>query len=513
MNLNHLRPGPAPKSIGNRKNEISFRPDNGFENLGIAPGLLKEISRLNFKTPTPVQNEAIPAGLKGDDIIAIAKTGSGKTIAYGVPMLQRLSKSKRGTGLVLVPTRELAVQVEEAIQSVSRTINIRSAVLIGGESMMLQLKALKKNPRIIIATPGRLIDHLERKTVDLAGVEVFILDEADRMLDMGFVPDIKKVMKSIPEKRQTMMFSATMPKEIEAIAGELMTDPTRIEIDRSGTTPAEVSHEMFFIQNQDKSRLLAVQLKQCEGPVLVFTRTKRMASRLTTKVKKMGFAAAEIHSNRSQGQRRHALEGFKRGKYRILIATDIAARGIDVSGIELVINYDMPANSEDYVHRIGRTGRAGKVGHAVSFANVAQRSSILSLERFMKAKLRVSALPILPSEKFLFQEAELLRVKEEPAEDEKPARRKYVKRHPIKPKDFKRSSSRKNPAERMESKKKDSGERKSKPKVSKPKKTKAVDSQNKDSKNESPFWLNFKKHQPPKRKSVGQGNRRKKRSK
>ncbi|MDH4035611.1 MAG: DEAD/DEAH box helicase, partial [candidate division Zixibacteria bacterium] len=327
---------------------------------------MKAIDRLNFERPTPIQKESIPIGIRGDDIIAVAQTGSGKTLAFGIPMLQRLSKSKRGTGLVVVPTRELALQVEESIHAVSGSVNIRSAVLIGGASMSVQRNVLKKNPRVIIATPGRLMDHLEKKTVDLSRVEVFVLDEADRMLDMGFIPDIKKIMKSIPDQRQTMLFSATMPKEIEAIAEKLMRAPTRIEIDRSGATPAEVSHEMFIINKQDKSRLLALQLKQCSGPVLVFTKTKWMAKKLTAKVNNMGFATAQIHSNRSQEQRRSALEGFRRGRYQILIATDIAARGIDVSGIELVVNYDMPANSEDYVHRIGRTGRAGKTGHAVS---------------------------------------------------------------------------------------------------------------------------------------------------
>jgi len=335
---------------------------------------------------------------------------------------------------------------------------------------------------------------------------------------MGFVPDIKKIMKSIPDNRQTMLFSATMPKEIEAIAEKLMENPTRIETDRSGTTPAEVSHEMFFIQNQDKGRLLAVQLKQCSGPVLVFTRTKRMASKLTAKVKKMGFATAEIHSDRTQGQRRHAMEGFKRGRYRILIATDIAARGIDVTGIELVVNYDMPANSEDYVHRIGRTGRAGKTGHAISFANIAQKGSIISLERFMKTKLTISALPTLPSEKLLLREAGRLKLKNEPSRDEKPSRRQFIKSHAVKRKDFKKSSSKKNAMERIESKlknfkKQDSNRQESKSEVSKPQNSQPADSNKKDSKNESSFWLNFKKHQPPKKKSVGQGSRRKRRAK
>ncbi|MEE9555457.1 MAG: DEAD/DEAH box helicase [candidate division Zixibacteria bacterium] len=411
--------------------------ENGFYSLGIAPSLLKEIDRFNFANPTPIQKEAIPAGIRGDDIIAIARTGSGKTIAYGVPMLQRLSKMKRGAGLVLVPTRELAIQVDEALRTLGRSIQTRSAVLIGGASISLQISALRRNPRIIIATPGRLMDHIERRTVNLSNTEVFVLDEADRMLDMGFIPDIKKIMKTIPDKRQTMLFSATMPKEIEVIARKLMEAPTRIEMDRSGTTPAEVSHEMFFIKNQDKRRLLAVQLKERSGPVLVFTRTKRMASKLTVQVKDMGFAAAEIHSDRSLMQRRRALDGFKRGKYRILIATDIAARGIDVSGIELVVNYDMPANSEDYVHRIGRTGRAGKTGHAISFANTDQKRSIRDIERFMKTKLAISTLPILPSEKRLLKEADLLNIQNESIEDEKPPKRNFSKDRSSKRKSFK----------------------------------------------------------------------------
>ncbi|MEW6411811.1 MAG: DEAD/DEAH box helicase [Candidatus Zixiibacteriota bacterium] len=412
----------------NKSNDdITGQSVDGFYDLDITPNLIKEIKRLGFTKPTPIQKEAIPAGITGTDIIALAQTGSGKTLAFGIPMLQRLSKMKRSTGLVLVPTRELAVQVEQALQSIGRTTHLRSVVLIGGASMSAQLNALRKNPRIIIATPGRLMDHIERKTVNLADIAVFILDEADRMLDMGFLPAIKKIMKSIPDKRQTMLFSATMPKEIEVIAEKLMENPVRIEVDRSGATPSEVSHETFFIRNQDKSRLLALQLQRCTGPVLVFTRTKRMASKLTDKMNSMGFAAAEIHSNRSLGQRQNALEGFKRGRYRVLIATDIAARGIDVCGIELVINYDMPANSEDYVHRIGRTGRAGKTGHAVSFATTEQRGSIRSLERFMKTKMAISALPTLPSETLLSKVADQSNLSQSSSSKRSSERRNFKK--------------------------------------------------------------------------------------
>ncbi len=433
-------------------------------------------------------------------------------------MLQRISKSKRGTGLVVVPTRELAIQVEESLQAISRPLNIRSAVLIGGASVSLQRNDLKKNPRIIIATPGRLMDHIERKTVDLSNVEVFVLDEADRMLDMGFIPDIKRIMKSIPDRRQTMLFSATMPKEIESIAEKLMEDPTRIEIDRSGATPAEVSHEMFVIGKKDKSRLLAVQLKRCNGLVLVFTKTKWMAKKLTATVNNMGFATAQIHSNRSQAQRRDALEGFKRGKYQILVATDIAARGIDVSGIELVVNYDMPANSEDYVHRIGRTGRAGKTGHAISFATADQKGSIRDIERFMKTELAISTLPTLPSERLLLEKADKSSLRSEPSKDGRPSKPKSSKDRSSNRREFKKSSPRKSAMKRTESKQRDFkredlNRQESKREVPRPKKSQSAKLNHGVSKDESPFWSDFKKRRPAKKESVGQGSRRKKRAK
>lgn len=506
------------ESRGTKKIETAKRPQEGFDDLGIMSTLIKAIDRLKFKVPTPIQKGAIPIGIQGDDIIAIAQTGSGKTLAFGIPMLQRLSKSKRGMGLVLVPTRELAIQVEDSLQAICQPLNIRSVVLIGGASMNVQRNVLRKNPRIIIATPGRMMDHIEKKTVDLSNVEVFVLDEADRMLDMGFVPDIKKIMKSIPDERQTMLFSATMPKPIEAIAAKFMEAPTRIEIDRSGATPSEVSHEIFFVGKQEKSRLLAVQLKQCSGPVLVFTKTKWMAKKLTAKVNQMGFATAQIHSNRSQEQRRSALEGFKRGRYQILIATDIAARGIDVSGIEMVINYDMPANSEDYVHRIGRTGRAGKSGHAVSFATTDQKATIRDIERFMKTELAISALPTLPSEKRLLSEQDQLIRKIEPSIDSKPAKRnpsgdRSSKRRDFKPSGPRRFTMKRTESKRVSPKREDSYRPESNQKVSKPTNSKPAKQKKKDPKPESAFWTNFKKHRPAKSKSTGQGSKRKRRAK
>ena len=373
-------------------------PAAGFTGLGIAPHLLDAIARLKFSEPTPIQKRSIPIGIEGKDVIAIAQTGTGKTLAFGVPMIQRLAQIK-GRGLILLPTRELAIQVDEALQSVGRHLGLRTAVLIGGTPLGPQRYALEKKPRVIIATPGRLIDFIEQRIINLSDIEILVLDEADRMLDMGFAPQINKILGLLPKKRQTMLFSATMPKEIVVIAQRHMELPVQVEIARSGTAAEKVTQEVFFVDRGAKSRLLEVLLQQYPGPVLTFTRTKHAAKNLTRQVKMMGHNAAEIHSNRSLGQRRDALEGFKSGKYRVLIATDIAARGIDVSGIELVINYDLPSNSEDYVHRIGRTARAGLAGRAISFATFDQRGEVRRIEQLIRTALPVIQLPQLPPER------------------------------------------------------------------------------------------------------------------
>lgn len=368
---------------------------NGFHGLGIAPRLLEAIDRLRFTKPTPIQARSIPVAIEGQDLIGIAQTGTGKTLAFGIPMLQRLAQVK-GCGLVLLPTRELAIQVDEALTELGRSFGLRTAVLIGGASMLVQRQHIQKKPHVIIATPGRLIDHLEQKTVQLHDVRILVLDEADRMLDMGFAPQIKKILAAVPRQRQTMLFSATMPKEIVAIAQQHMKLPISVEIARPGTTVDQVSQEVFFVAKEDKSRLLELLLGESHGPVLVFTRTKHLAKRLTRQVKSMGHQAAEIHSNRSLAQRRDALDGFKSGKYRVLVATDIAARGIDVTGIELVVNYDLPTQTEDYVHRIGRTARAGRTGRATSFATFDQRHDVKDIERLIQTSLAVKPLPDLP---------------------------------------------------------------------------------------------------------------------
>ncbi len=357
-----------------------------FDELGLAPLYLDILTSLKFTQPTPIQEQAIPTAVQGQDIIGIAQTGTGKTLAFGLPMIQRLSQGP-GRGLVILPTRELAYQVEESLQKFAPKAGIGIAVFIGGASMHQQRMMLKRNPRILIATPGRLLDHLQQRTITLKEVSILVLDEADRMLDMGFAPQINKILAHVPKKRQTMLFSATMPREILALAESQMSLPIRIEVAPAGTTASTVEQEVFIVKKEDKITLLRQILSEYKGSVLVFSRTKHGAKKLTRAVSDMHHRAAEIHANRTLAQRREALEGFKRGKYRVLIATDIAARGIDVTGIELVVNYDLPDNPEDYVHRIGRTGRAGKLGKALSFAHPDQSGDIKTIERLIRGTL------------------------------------------------------------------------------------------------------------------------------
>ena len=365
-----------------------------FYGLGIAPKILELLNRMKFKTPTPIQYKAIPIAIEGQDIVGVAQTGTGKTIAFGIPMVQRLAQGP-GRALVLVPTRELALQVDEAIHKFAQLLGIRSAVLIGGASMYNQIKMLRRNPRIIIATPGRLNDHLRQRTFRLNEFRILVLDEADRMLDMGFMPQIEEVLRNLPKERQTMLFSATIPEKIVRIATKYMKLPVSVEIARSGTAAKNVTQELFIINRENKNILLEKLLHQYRGAVLIFVRTKRGAARITRGIRSLGHNVAEIHSDRSLAQRREALDGFKTGKYRILVATDIAARGIDVKEIELVINYDLPDDSENYVHRIGRTGRASHEGRAVTFATPDQRGEVRDIERIMQKALPIVKHPEL----------------------------------------------------------------------------------------------------------------------
>ena len=368
---------------------------NAFDNLGIVPQLLAVLKRKAIATPTPIQHQSIPITIKGKDIMGIAQTGTGKTLAFGLPLVQRLNESA-GRALVLLPTRELALQVEETLNALGRAFNMRTAVLIGGESMYRQIQELRRHPRIIVATPGRLLDHLEQRQVQLNDIRILVLDEADRMLDMGFAPQLTRILKTVPRERQTMLFSATMPQEIVKLATTYMAQPVRVEVAPAGTT-ADVEQEIFIVRHEVKLLLLEKLLEEYAGTMLVFSRTKHGAKKITRVLRAMGHGAAEIHANRSQAQRREALDGFKSGKYRILVATDIAARGIDVSDIAVVINFDLPDNSGDYVHRIGRTGRAGKKGRAISFATPHQKNEIRTIERLIRKTLPVSKLPELPA--------------------------------------------------------------------------------------------------------------------
>ena len=367
--------------------------ENKFYGLGIAPGILAILKNLEFTQPTSIQEKSIPPAILGKDLIGIAETGTGKTLAFGIPMIQHVTQKKDRVGLVVLPTRELAMQVEEALKKIGQTLGIKTALLIGGPQMGRQITSLRNRPNIIIGTPGRIIDHLNRLTLTLTNVDILVLDEADRMLDMGFAPQLKKILHAVSVKRQTLLFSATMPNEIISIARTFMKLPLQIEIAPPGTSAHNVTHEVFMVGRAHKGVLLQTILKEYRGSVLVFTHTKYIAKRVASEVRHAGHSAVEMHSNRSQNQRREALSGFRSGKYRVLVATDIAARGIDVQGIELVVNYDLPEQAENYVHRIGRTGRAGEVGHAISFATLDQHGDLRAIERLIKKTLPIAKLP------------------------------------------------------------------------------------------------------------------------
>lgn len=373
-----------------------------FTQLGIAPGLLVILNRLGFFTPTPIQERLIPLAIEGKDLVGIAQTGTGKTLAFGVPMIQRLVSARRAggpalqQGLVVVPTRELALQVDEALRKVGASIGLKTAVLIGGARMGPQMAALRRSPNIIVATPGRLIDHVNQKNASLAHVVVLVLDEADRMLDMGFLPQIKKILDVLPKERQTMLFSATIPHSIMGIAARYMKIPVRIEVAPSGTAADKATQELFIVPKEQKEHLLKTLLTRTNGSTLIFGRTKYGVKKIVRNIRALGITAAEIHSNRTLGQRREALEGFKMGRYRVLVATDIASRGIDVLGIALVINYDLPGTPDDYVHRIGRTARAGEAGHAITFASASELRGVRDIERLIRQPIPKSTLPELP---------------------------------------------------------------------------------------------------------------------
>lgn len=395
-----------------KKDEIvSPEQEGGFDDLGIKESILKIINNLGLKTPTPIQRQAIPAALTGQDLVGIAQTGTGKTFAFGIPMLQQLAVNK-GRGLVVLPTRELAAQVEKSLHTLGDPLGLRTALVIGGESVYKQIPALRRKPHIIVGTPGRLIDLLKRKTISLENVSVLVFDEADMMFDMGFAPQIEEIMVSVPKDRQTLLFSATMPAAVMKLAEKHLRTPSRVEVAPAGTTASLVDQEIYLLNREGRFDQLVLLLNEYKSSVLVFVRTKHGASKLTKKLKAENYQAAEIHSNLSFSQRQASLAGFRSGKFRILVATDVAARGLDINDIELVLNFDLPDNSEDYVHRIGRTARAGKKGKAISFATPQQRREILKIEQLIRKNLAIKKIASVPG---AFQERQNVIVPRRPA--------------------------------------------------------------------------------------------------
>ncbi len=360
-----------------------------FQSLGIKPSILAILKKIGLETPTPIQAKAIPVAISGKDLIGVAQTGTGKTLAFGIPTIQRLA-SVKGQALVLLPTRELAVQVEESLRKVGKDLGLRTVAVIGGEAINRQLFALRRNPHIIIATPGRLLDHIKRGTIRLGQTAILVLDEADMMFDMGFAPQIEEIIKLTPNTRQTLLFSATMPAAIIRLAERHLSSPLQIEVAPAGTTAELVDQEIYLIRREDRFDSLEKILADYKKLVLIFVRTKHGASNLAKKLKMNGHQASEIHSNLSFNQRKASLASFKSGSHRILVATDVAARGLDINDIEVVLNFDLPDNSEDYVHRIGRTARAGKGGRAISFALPEQRREIQKIERLIRKSLPVT---------------------------------------------------------------------------------------------------------------------------
>jgi ATP-dependent RNA helicase RhlE len=357
---------------------------SAFAALGVAQHFCDRLLHHNIDTPTPIQAAAIPIGLRGQDIVGLAQTGTGKTFAFGLPIAHRLRDGQ--VALILAPTRELAQQIQASLNM----IGLSSVLIIGGDSMGRQIRDLKNRPKIIVATPGRLIDHLQQRSVSLRNVSIAVLDEADRMLDMGFAPAIRTIFAQIPAQRQTMLFSATMPKGIADLAAHYLTKPERVEVAPAGTASHLVKQEVVYVSHESKPEMLRTLIGKTRGSTLVFARTRHGARKLARLLHREGHRTAEIHADRTLAQRRAALEGFKSGEFRILVATDIAARGIDVKDIELVINYDVPQTPEDYVHRIGRTGRAGAEGRAITLALADQLKDMCAIERLIAKPIPVS---------------------------------------------------------------------------------------------------------------------------
>ncbi len=367
-----------------------------FAGLSLAQPILRAVADEGYSTPTPIQGNAIPPLLEGRDLLGVAQTGTGKTAAFALPLLHRLAGSagaplhKRPRALILAPTRELASQIDESLRCYSRYLGIRSTVVFGGTSIRPQIRALAQGKHVLVATPGRLLDLMKQGHVRLDAVEVFVLDEADRMLDMGFIGDVRKIAAALSRRRQTVLFSATMPKSVQSLADSLLNDPVRVEVAPTATTAERVEQRVLFVP-KDKKRALVGELLADTGieRVLIFTRTKHGADRVAKHLHQGGVRAEAIHGNKAQNARERTLRDFRDGRLRALVATDIASRGIDVDGVTHVINFELPNDPESYVHRIGRTARAGAAGIALSFCDHEERAALRVIERTIRQRLTV----------------------------------------------------------------------------------------------------------------------------
>jgi ATP-dependent RNA helicase RhlE len=370
-----------------------------FNDLGLSALLLKAVAAANYTDPTPIQAQAIPYGLAGRDVLGIAQTGTGKTAAFALPILQRLAATTRPAGgppraLILAPTRELASQIAETFRTLGRPLGTRVALLFGGVPKSRQARQLAGGVDVVVATPGRLIDHMQDRAIRLDHIEVLVLDEADHMLDLGFIIPIRRIASAVPTKRQTMFFSATMPKEISGLADAMLKDPARVSVAPVATTVERVEQFVIFAEQSRKRHILSsILAENPDGRTLVFCRTKHGADRVVKHLSEDGISADAIHGNKSQPQRERALAAFRAGSTRVLVATDIAARGIDVAGVTHVVNFDLPNVPESYVHRIGRTARAGAAGIAISFCDGSERPFLRDIEKLIRARVPVMSPP------------------------------------------------------------------------------------------------------------------------
>ncbi len=404
-----------------------------FDSLGLSAELLRAIAEAGYTTPTPVQAQAIPLIMTGRDVQAAAQTGTGKTAGFTLPILHRLQPVANTSlsparhpirALILTPTRELAAQVEESVKTYSRYLSLRSTVIYGGVPMDPQIKALRAGVEIVVATPGRLLDHVQQKTLQLSQVEILVLDEADRMLDMGFMPDIRRIISLLPPQRQNLLFSATFSDDIKKLSGGILNHPASVEVARANTTAESITQLIYSVESENKKHLLTHLIKNIPmTQAIVFTRTKEGANRLSHHLERANILAAAIHSDKTQTQRTHSLHQFKSGEIHVLVATDIAARGLDIDQLPFVVNFELPHVPEDYVHRIGRTGRAGSKGCAVSLVCPEEARERSAIEQLIKQTIREEPVP-------LFAKEDRLRTPGHGSEDH---RSRYERRHPEKP--------------------------------------------------------------------------------